>query len=87
MYIAAAIIIFGLLVMIHELGHFTACRIFRVRVNEFSLGMGPALFKKQGKETLFALRCLPFGGYCAIEGEDGESTEPGSLALASKKAR
>ncbi len=83
MYIAAAIIIFGLLVMIHEFGHFTACRIFRVRVNEFSLGMGPAIFKKQGKETLFALRCLPFGGYCAIEGEDGVSTEPGSLALAS----
>lgn len=68
--------------MVHELGHFLACRIFRIRVNEFSLGMGPAIFKKQGKETLFALRCLPFGGYCAIEGEDGESTAPGSFALA-----
>ena len=71
-----AIIAFGLLIALHELGHFATAKAFRVRVNEFSIGMGPALLKKQGKETLYALRLLPIGGYCAMEGEDGESDDP-----------
>ena len=75
MYIVIAILIFGLLITVHELGHFSASKLMGVRVNEFSVGMGPAILKKQGKETLYSLRVLPLGGYCAIEGEDGESED------------
>ena len=75
LYIAIAILIFGLLIAVHELGHFTAAKACGVKVNEFSVGMGPAIFKKQKGETLYALRCIPFGGYCAMEGEDGDSAD------------
>ena len=74
-YVLFAILIFGLLVGIHELGHFTVAKLFRVPVQEFSLGMGPAIWKKQGKETLYALRAIPFGGYCMM-GEDESSDDP-----------
>ena len=80
MYIIIAIIIFGILIAVHELGHFLAAKSMGVRVNEFSIGMGPAFFKKQGKETLYAFRVLPIGGYCAIEGEDGSSEDERSMA-------
>ena len=73
MYIIIAILAFGVLIAVHELGHFAAAKACGVKVNEFSIGMGPAIFKKQGKETLYALRCLPIGGYCAMEGEDEDS--------------
>lgn len=76
MYIIIAIIIFGLLIAIHELGHFMAAKLCGVRVEEFSIGMGPALFKKQRGETLYALRILPIGGFCAMAGEDEESDDP-----------
>lgn len=79
MYIIIAIVIFGIIIGIHELGHFTAAKSLGVRVNEFSIGMGPAIFKKQWGETLYALRCLPIGGYCAMEGEDEESEDPRSF--------
>lgn len=75
MYIIVAILAFGILIADHELGHFLAAKACGVRVNEFSIGMGPAIFKKQGKETLYSLRCLPIGGYCAMEGEDEESED------------
>lgn len=61
--------------MMHELGHFITAKLSGVRVNEFAVGMGPAIFKKQMGETLYALRIIPFGGYCAMEGEDGQNTE------------
>ena len=70
LYIAIAILIFGLLIAVHELGHFTAAKLSGVKVLEFSVGMGPAIFKKQKGETLYALRCIPFGGYCAMEGDE-----------------
>ncbi len=70
-----AILFFGLLISIHELGHFTFAKLFKVKVNEFSLGMGPALFKKKKGETLYALRLLPIGGYVSMEGEDEESQD------------
>ena len=73
MYIVLAIIAFGILIATHELGHFFAAKAFGVRVNEFSLGMGPTLLKKQGKETLYSLRLLPLGGFCAMEGEDEDT--------------
>ncbi len=76
MYILIAIFIFGFLIFIHELGHFLAAKALDVQVNEFSICMGPAIFKKQKGETLYALRCIPIGGYCAMEGEDTESENP-----------
>ena len=76
MYIIIAIIIFGILITIHELGHFIAAKSVGVRVDEFSIGMGPAIFKKQRGETLYALRVLPIGGYCAMAGEDEASDDP-----------
>lgn len=70
-----AILFFGLLISIHELGHFTFAKLFKVKVNEFALGMGPALFKKKKGDTTYALRLLPIGGYVSMEGEDEESTD------------
>ena len=70
MYIVLAIFAFGVLVAVHELGHFSAAKLLDVKVTEFAIGMGPKLLKKQGKETLYSLRLLPFGGFCAMEDED-----------------
>ena len=75
MTIIYAIIMFCVLIFIHELGHFIAAKACGVKVNEFALGMGPALFKKRKGETLYALRAIPIGGYCAMEGEDEESQD------------
>ena len=72
-YILAAILIFGILIAVHELGHFLAAKFCGVQVNEFSIGMGPALWKRQKGETLYSLRLLPIGGYCAMEGEDEDT--------------
>ncbi|MBR4867616.1 MAG: site-2 protease family protein, partial [Clostridia bacterium] len=77
--IALALLLFGLVVVIHEFGHFFFAKLFKVQVNEFAVGFGPALFKKKGKETLYALRLFPFGGYCAMEGEDEDSESAGSF--------
>ncbi len=71
--IVIAIIVFGLIIFIHEFGHFTVAKLCKVKVNEFALGMGPALVKFKRGETLYALRLLPFGGYCSMEGENDES--------------
>ena len=76
MYILFAILIFGFLIFIHELGHFLTAKALDVQVNEFSICMGPAILKKQKGETLYSLRCIPVGGYCAMEGEDEESDNP-----------
>lgn len=83
LYILFAILIFGFLIGIHEFGHFITAKLFKIKVNEFAIGMGPALLKKQKGETLYALRVLPIGGYCAMEGEDGESDDPRAFANAS----
>ncbi|MCQ2546019.1 MAG: RIP metalloprotease RseP [Clostridia bacterium] len=76
MTVIYAILIFCLLIFVHELGHFIVAKACGVKVNEFALGMGPAIFKKQKGETLYALRIFPIGGYCAMEGEDEDSEEP-----------
>ena len=68
--IALAILFFGVIIIIHEFGHFICAKLFKVRVNEFSIGMGPAIFKKQKGETQYSLRALPIGGYVSMEGED-----------------
>lgn len=75
MYIVIAILMFGILIAIHEFGHFATAKLCRVRVDEFAIGMGPAIFKKQKGETQYSLRILPFGGFCAM-GEDEESDDP-----------
>ncbi len=70
------VLLFALIIFIHEFGHFFTAKLFRVRVNEFSLGMGTKLFSFTRGETMYALRLLPIGGYCAMEGEDEESDDP-----------
>ena len=75
-YILVAILMFGVLIAVHEFGHFITAKLFGIRVNEFSIGMGPALFEREKGETLYSLRLLPIGGYCAMEGEDEESDDP-----------
>ena len=76
MYIVLAILAFGILIAVHELGHFMVAKACGVKVNEFSLGMGPAILQKQGKETVYSLRLFPIGGYCAMEGEDADTGDP-----------
>lgn len=73
--IIIAILVFGLLIFTHELGHFTVAKLCHIKVNEFAVGMGPAIVKKQWGETVYALRILPIGGFCAMEGEDEESAD------------
>nr|PZM90206.1 MAG: RIP metalloprotease RseP [[Clostridium] cellulosi] len=73
--IIIAILVFGVLIFTHELGHFIVAKLSNVKVNEFAVGMGPALFKIKRGETTYALRILPIGGYCAMEGEDEESSD------------
>ena len=82
LYVLIAVLIFGILIMTHELGHFLTAKLFGVRVNEFSVCMGPAIFQKKIGETNYALRCIPIGGYCAMEGEDEKSDDPRAFTSA-----
>lgn len=84
-YILAAVLIFGLLVALHELGHFLAAKLCGVKVNEFSIGMGPALWSRKQGETQYSLRALPIGGFCALEGEDGEGEDSGDQRSLSRQ--
>lgn len=79
-YIIAAVLMFGILVAVHEFGHFITAKLFGVTVHEFSIGMGPLLWHRQGEETEYSLRLLPIGGFCAIEGEEEASDDPRSLS-------
>ena len=69
-YVILAILFFGMLIIVHELGHFAAAKAFGVRVEEFAVGMGPVLFSRERGETTYSLRAVPFGGFCAMAGED-----------------
>ena len=69
------IFLLGFLVLIHEGGHFLVAKICKVKVNEFSIGFGKAIWKKQGKETLYSLRIIPLGGFVQMEGEAEESED------------
>ncbi len=82
MYIFLAILIFGILIFVHELGHFIAAKSLGVKVNEFAICMGPALFQKTVGETTYSLRCIPIGGFCAMEGEDEASDNPRAFTSA-----
>ncbi len=68
-----------MLIGLHEFGHFLAAKLCKMTVLEFAIGMGPAIFKHQGKNTLYSLRLLPLGGYCALDGEDGDSVAEGAF--------
>lgn len=74
-----AIVLFGVIIAIHEFGHFAFAKLFKVKVNEFAIGMGPKIFKKQKGETLYSLRLFPIGGFCSMEGEDEESSDEGAF--------
>ena len=82
MGIVCAILIFSFLIFIHEFGHFIAAKLSGVQVNEFSMFMGPAIVKWQRGETLYSIRCIPIGGFCAMEGEDEDSDSPRSFQKA-----
>ena len=82
MSILFAILLFSFLIFIHEFGHFIAAKLSGVQVNEFSMFMGPAIYKKQHGETLYTVRCIPIGGYCAMEGEDEDTDNPRSFQKA-----
>ena len=78
--IVAAVVLFCLLVAGHEFGHYAAAKLLGVKVNEYSVGMGPLIFQTKKGETEYSLRALPIGGYCKIEGEDGDSDDDRSFA-------
>ena len=77
------IILLGFLIMIHELGHFIVAKLCKVKVNEFSIGFGPGIWNRQGKETKYSLRAIPLGGYVSMEGEDGASEDKNAFSKAS----
>ena len=85
--IILAILAFGMLVIVHEFGHFITAKRGGVQVNEFWIGMGPTLLKKEHNGTLYCLKLLPFGGACVMEGEDEESESAHAFGNASLPRR
>lgn len=76
--ILSAVLIFCVIVIVHEFGHFIVAKKCGIDVQEFAIGMGPVIFKKQGKNTLFTIRLLPLGGFCSM-GEDEDSEDENSF--------
>lgn len=77
------IFLLGFLIFIHEFGHFSVAKLCKVKVNEFAIGFGPTIWKKQGTQTKYALRLIPLGGFVSMEGEEERSEESGSFSKAS----
>lgn len=73
------VLILGSIVLVHEFGHFIFAKLAGVYVYEFSIGMGPVLWKKQGKETEYSIRAIPIGGFCAMAGEDVEADDENKI--------
>ncbi len=73
-----ALLILLIMITVHEFGHYIVGKIFKFKINEFAIGMGPAIFKKENKKTgeIFSIRALPLGGFCAFDGEDENSDNP-----------
>jgi len=88
LYVLLAIVLFGVLIAIHEFGHFITAKLLGVKVNEFAIGMGPAIWQSrkgtgepwEEEKTLYSLRLFPVGGYCAMEGEDEDTGDPGAFS-------
>lgn len=78
--VICVILIFGLIIFIHEFGHFITAKLFGVTVHEFAIGMGPKLFGKQKGDTLYSVRLIPMGGYVKMEGEDEDSESEGAFS-------
>lgn len=76
------IFLLGFLIFIHEGGHFLVAKLCNVKVNEFAIGFGPTIWSKQGKETKYAIRLIPLGGFVSMEGEDEESKHERSYSNA-----
>ena len=88
MTIILFILILGAIIFVHELGHFLFAKMFNVYVHEFALGMGPKLWSKKGKETVYSLRAIPIGGFCQLAGENDEEEDkdiPKDRLLQAKK--
>ncbi|MCC8016235.1 MAG: site-2 protease family protein [Clostridiales bacterium] len=85
--ILIAILFFEVIIIIHEAGHFAAARLMKIKVNEFSIGMGPKIFSFQKRETKYSLRWILFGGYCSMEGEDEDSDSENSFSKKKVPAR
>ena len=77
------IFLLGFLILIHEGGHFFVAKLCKVKVKEFSIGFGKVIWQKQGKETRYAIRLIPLGGFVSMEGEDEESEDERSFTKAS----
>ena len=79
--ILVAILVFGIMIFLHEAGHYIAARLCKVKVLEFAVGMGPKLLSHTSKKTgiVYSLRLLPIGGFTSMEGEDGEDDDPHAL--------
>ena len=85
-YVALAILILMVMITIHELGHYVVGKIFKFKINEFAIGMGPAIFKRTLKSgEQFSIRLFPFGGFCAFDGEDEEGQESDPNSFNNKK--
>ena len=80
-FILLAILIFGVMIAIHEFGHFITAKLLGIRVNEFAIGMGPALWSRTRGETQYSLRAFPIGGYCAMEGEDEDTGDDRAFSI------
>ncbi|MFR9068718.1 MAG: site-2 protease family protein [Faecalibacterium prausnitzii] len=78
--ILAALLVFSAVIAIHEFGHFTVAKLCGIQVNEFSIGMGPVLSKKNHKGTQYSLRALPVGGFVALEGEESPESQQAEAA-------
>lgn len=85
--IIIALLVFALMIFVHELGHFLSAKAFGIRVNEFAIGMGPAIYKHQGQKTLYTVRALPVGGFCKMEGEEEKSADPAAFNNAARWKR
>lgn len=83
----AAIFVFLLVVLLHELGHFSVAKLVGIKVNEFAIGMGPKIFQRQSGETNYTLRAFPIGGFVRMEGEEDNSDDPRSFGKASVMSR
>lgn len=83
----AAIFVFLIVILIHELGHFTVAKMVGIKVNELSIGMGPRFYHRKRGDTEYSIRALPIGGYVKMEGEDEESDDPRGFSKKSPLAR
>lgn len=81
------IFLLGFLIFIHESGHFLVAKVCKIKVKEFAIGFGPTVWRRQGKETKYALRLIPLGGFVNMLGEEERSDEEGSFSTASVPKR